>query len=247
MKETKILYRGISLTGSFSPETLEWLNIYNSLPKELQDTVNFEPWELTEALHKSNMLTINTSATVYDVGQYDPAGGLVFNPEFWNDKDAIELANCYAHAMNVNVQTPRARLQPGEIGQVPVDIRQPILQVANNLIRAVEQDISTGMGRIVKLRSCTDDDIPQGEEYKVAFVVAPEASNANRIFDYHWYRENKNGVWSHKPGLTDATTEDNSKKTINADNKPEQCDRNYNRNLNYSIFCGYYMVTYSRR
>ena len=34
-------------------------------------------------------------------------------------------------------------------------------------------------------------------------------------FDYHWYRLDNTGRWSHKPGQTRATNLDNSKRPIN--------------------------------
>ena len=48
--------------------------------------------------------------------------------------------------------------------------------------------------------------------YPVFFVVTPEASDGTR--DYHWYRLDSNGFWSHKPGSTPATNLDRSGNTI---------------------------------
>ncbi|MES2924050.1 MAG: hypothetical protein V4819_21035 [Verrucomicrobiota bacterium] len=50
--------------------------------------------------------------------------------------------------------------------------------------------------------------------------------------DYHWYRRDKNGKWSHKPGPTAARNVDNSGDLISS---PETCDRGP-----YEQFCGYY-------
>lgn len=246
MKETKILYRGISLTGSFSPETLEWLEEYNSLPEELQEFVNFEPEELTRAMMQyNNMLTRNTPDTVYDAGQYISTGGLEFDPNFWNSADKIKRANCYAHAMNVTVQNEGEKLQPGEIRKVTIDYKENLYRVATRLIQEAIQDAaSQNLGRIINMRVCEENERPQHNEYKVAFVVAPLRKDPNKFFDYHWYRENYNGVWSHKPGSTQALISDASGQTIDANNMPKGCNRNY-RSLNYSIFWNYYMVTYS--
>ena len=74
------------------------------------------------------------------------------------------------------------------------------------------------------------DDCPVGE-CPVALVVDPGT-------DYHWYRRNANGFWSHKPGGTDATTVDASG---NAISNPQTADRDYGF-LNYSDFCGYFCV-----
>jgi hypothetical protein len=58
--------------------------------------------------------------------------------------------------------------------------------------------------------------------------------------DYHWYRLDNNGRWSHKPGHGDATDKDASGKPIT---NPETADRNYPGNgVDYKDFCGYYYV-----
>ncbi|XP_067046661.1 uncharacterized protein [Acropora muricata] len=42
----------------------------------------------------------------------------------------------------------------------------------------------------------------------VALVVDP--GTPQRLGDFHWYRLDQNGLWSHKPGLTPVTTVDNA-------------------------------------
>lgn len=250
MKEEKISYKGVCLTGSFSPATMDWLDEYNSLPEELQEFINFEPEELTRAMMQyNNVLTRNTPDTVYDAGQYISTGGLEFDPIFWNSADKIKRANCYAHAMNVTVKNKGEKLQPGEIRKVTINYQENLYVVANCLIREAFQDAaSQNLGRIINMRVCAENEQPQRNEYKVAFVVAPSRVDPDKFFDYHWYRENYNGVWSHKPGSTQALTLDASRRTIDVNNMPERCDRVYRMNttvLEYSLFGGYYMVTHS--
>ena len=64
--------------------------------------------------------------------------------------------------------------------------------------------------------------------YKVALVVNPGE-------DYHWYRQDSDGLWSHKPGVTEIRRTDNSNKLIV---DPQSCDRG-----DYTAFVGYYAVT----
>jgi len=52
--------------------------------------------------------------------------------------------------------------------------------------------------------------------------------------DYHWYRCDEGGRWSHKPGQTPARNTDNRGALIDS---PERCDRGP-----YTIFCSYYQV-----
>lgn len=60
---------------------------------------------------------------------------------------------------------------------------------------------------------------------------------------FHFYRLNKDGIWSHKPGITSVKTEDAIGKPIVV---PHFADRNYKRagssNINYDDFCGYFCI-----
>ena len=60
--------------------------------------------------------------------------------------------------------------------------------------------------------------------------------------DYHWYRQNSDGTWSHKPGGTEITNLDGSNNLIY---DPSNCNRQNpdDSSLNYSIFIGYYAVS----
>lgn len=62
--------------------------------------------------------------------------------------------------------------------------------------------------------------------------------------DYHFYRQNPDGTWSHKRGLTFVYNSDDKNNIVF---EPEYCDRNYydsNWNEpNYSVLVGYYQVT----
>lgn len=49
--------------------------------------------------------------------------------------------------------------------------------------------------------------------YKVAFVIDNQYQYGDSFkYDYHWYRQNSDGTWSHKPGSTNVTKLDYSKK-----------------------------------
>jgi hypothetical protein len=73
--------------------------------------------------------------------------------------------------------------------------------------------------------------------YKGAMVV-------DRGNTFHFYRLNKDGKWSHKPGITSVKTHDASEMEIVV---PHFADRNYSRgrhksNINYNDFCGYFCI-----
>jgi hypothetical protein len=69
------------------------------------------------------------------------------------------------------------------------------------------------------------------DKYKGAIVVAPGR-------DYHYYRLNDEGYWTHKPGWKPSTAYDAKNNLIK---NPELASRNYGE-LNYSEFCGYVCV-----
>jgi hypothetical protein len=70
--------------------------------------------------------------------------------------------------------------------------------------------------------------------YPVALVMDPGV-------DYHWYRLDNNGKWSHKPGWSNATDVDAAGNPIT---NPEAASRDYSSGggPNYRVFCGYYYV-----
>lgn len=67
--------------------------------------------------------------------------------------------------------------------------------------------------------------------HKGALVVDPKKM-------YHFYLENKKGVWSHKDGEDPATNRDAKGQLIE---DPKKAARNYNSH-NYSKFCSYYCI-----
>lgn len=75
--------------------------------------------------------------------------------------------------------------------------------------------------------------------YKGAMVVDPGHT-------FHFYRQDKDGKWSHKPGISPISRKDAGDKPIYV---PHFADRNYARDenndedaINYTGFCGYYCI-----
>jgi hypothetical protein len=73
---------------------------------------------------------------------------------------------------------------------------------------------------------------------KIALVVDEDE-------DYHFYRQDSNGFWSHKPGATDVSHLDATKRPIY---DPQLASRNYpDSGLDYDEFCSYLCVPKGRR
>lgn len=56
--------------------------------------------------------------------------------------------------------------------------------------------------------------------------------------DYHFYRKDSNGYWSHKRGLNAITNKDASGNKIR---NPEKANRKYN-DVNYKVFVGTFRI-----
>jgi hypothetical protein len=70
--------------------------------------------------------------------------------------------------------------------------------------------------------------------HKVFLVIAPDPANP----DYHWYRQDADKTWSHKPGLGPATNVDASGRIIY---DPRSAKRDYSAvgRPNYNVTCGF--------
>jgi len=143
-----------------------------------------------------------------------------YNPGFWNNNSHIRYNNnCYNYASNKRTDT---FAQPGRgSGQMYTGIN------CANVSAAALRD---GLQR--RYVCFPDHEKPR---YLVALVIAPGPT----IIDYHWYRRNSEGFWSHKPGGTAARNVDNNNRVIT---NPETCNRGP-----YTIFCGYFYTCRSQR
>jgi hypothetical protein len=110
-----------------------------------------------------------------------------YTPGNWNDADGIQFSNnCYNYACDHQTGT---FAQPGRAtGQQYASLTCPDVTVGARSDGLTDQSCDAGCGRCC---------------HKVALVVAPG-------WDFHWYRLDDNGRWSHKPGGTEATNVDNS-------------------------------------
>lgn len=128
----------------------------------------------------------------------------------WNNNPVVKRNNnCYNYA---NDKITNTFAQPGRGSGVT----GPFPPTCSGTGSAAERD---GQVRVSSASSTPS----QG--HFIALVVWPGR-------DYHWYRLDSNGLWSHKPGSTAARNTDNSGRLISS---PETCNRGP-----YSVWCGYY-------
>ncbi len=141
-----------------------------------------------------------------------------FAPAFWNDHGIVQNNNnCYNYSNNKRTDT---FAQPGTAAGISLGSFEQMR--CDDVLAAAEADGLQPSSRSAKC-PCS--------KAKLALVVAPEQ-------DYHWYRMDSDGKWSHKPGNGEATNLDNSG---NAVLDPENANRGP-----YSDFCGYFCACSDR-
>lgn len=151
------------------------------------------------------------------------SGAPPYEPSYWNDPSFVRCNNCYNYGCNIRTDT---FAQPGYAHGVSYST--DCLSVGN----AAKAD---GLADLVSEKGCG------GCTHKVALVIAP-GGNPGEIWDYHWYRLDDTGRWSHKPASHPATDVDASGNLIP---NPETANRKYvgpDYILDYRTFCTYYCV-----
>lgn len=159
----------------------------------------------------------------------------LYAPEFYNKTRRIrDSHNCFAYAFN-HIEVPtgvdcneqgcfKPFHQPGRKSGFP-KWNQVNGKRCPDLLARLYADVP-GLKRTTFTRKC-----PAGMS-KIAYVVDPKE-------DYHFYRQDRDGFWSHKPGATPVKRTDATGRAIY---DPELATRNYmdkGGNLNYSKFCGF--------
>ena len=146
-----------------------------------------------------------------------------------------ESHNCYSYLLNLKSEEAEKlcrqefgnlnycrRSQPGyAAGFSPLEKKD---LTCNEVMRRTMADTPA-------IRPVTFDQKCKPDEYKGSLVVDPGN-------DYHYYRLNDEGYWSHKPGYKPSTLYDASGKLIK---NPKEANRNYGK-LNYKDFCGFFCV-----
>ena len=184
---------------------------------------------------------------------------VAYEPEKWNDRtgnikedvDSIcRNTNCYYYAINNQLEPKSMQLwtirfggglpQPGAYAGIDlnnlVNMGNPLDEeystTGKNIVQYVtEQDYAAynqvhGGGYIFRPIG-RNERCPAGS-YKVALIVGKT--------DYHWYRQNSDGFWSHKPGNMNVRNVDEQDNSIIDPQYAEWSE-------DYTKFIGYFAVT----
>ncbi|MCP4250858.1 MAG: hypothetical protein GY778_27790, partial [bacterium] len=139
-----------------------------------------------------------------------------YEPGRWNDDTVTRKCNnCYNYGCDIQTDN---FAQPGYANGVvlnwPADGNCEAVTAGALADGLVTVDCDQGCG-------CSEC------RHQVALVIDPGE-------DYHWYRKDRDGRWSHKPGSTAATNLDNSGAIIT---DPRTADRG-----GYTVFCSCFCV-----
>lgn len=156
-----------------------------------------------------------------------------FNPDEYNKHMGIkEAQNCFAYAFDYKKlpkmpnctknSCPVPFPQPGRASGYPKWSKVKGKRCPDLLARL--------FGDVPDLKLTTFEKQCPKRSSKIALVVDEDE-------DYHFYRQDSNGYWSHKPGATDVTHIDATGRPIY---DPQLASRLYpNSGLHYDKFCSY--------
>lgn len=136
-----------------------------------------------------------------------------YEPSAWNDGGFVQCSNnCYNYGCDIQTNN---FAQPGHAHGVYLSDLD-CTEVTNGAVAdgLVAVNCDGGCG-------CSEC------HHQAALVIWPD-------WDFHWYRKDRDGKWSHKPGGTPATNLDNSGNIIT---DPRTADRG-----NYTVFGGCFCV-----
>ncbi len=147
-------------------------------------------------------------------------------PWLWTG-DACETNSCYPYALNCR-NLPVSLPQPG--GKAGLSRKQYMRLTFPQLMHCIHLDGA----------EWTPFPRPRAGFYLIALASAesltlwPNTSGETEVLSIHWYRQDADGFWSHKPGKNPPSREDASGRSIT---DPRNCDRG-----RFTRFHGYFYV-----
>lgn len=161
---------------------------------------------------------------------------------YWNGDFYRPRTNCYAYALNIKMnpftnkeflgdwsqkENAHSGLAVGEFSAGRIEGKAI---TKSSVIAHVDLDLQM-LGRTME-QATIDTPVPKGK-WKIAIAISNDSEP-----QYHFYRQDADGTWSHKPGKMQATQLDASGHVIT---NPETADGKYS-GVNYNVFCGYFII-----
>ena len=163
--------------------------------------------------------------------------GLKQTSELWRKCSIRENTNCYAYALNlfINPKTEKRFINWGHVQPGNICNRKNKWINWNSIIcKLNKKNLEYFISEFRKdckylgyqVRKSSYNESRKGNWWKVALCFDRN--------DYHWYRQNDDGTWSHKIGQLEANNEDIDNRIIT---NPEICNRG-----SYKKFKGYFLI-----
>jgi hypothetical protein len=167
-----------------------------------------------------------------------------YEPNKWNTKYIRKTHNCYSYALNIIDKSRgeackkyekktglsecyKLHTHPGQYAGYIDEFTGEKLN-KTKLLRRIMRD-NPNIIKLTKKQECPDN------YYKIAVIVSKCGT------DYHFFRQDNNGLWSHKNGCDNATNKDDKGQLIT---DPEKAHLSNSESI---IFCGYLAVPNSRK
>lgn len=149
-----------------------------------------------------------------------------YDPHKWNDNYNIKNThNCYAYVLNRSAHKMKNKAQPGYFSNYP-SLKYSDYNCESFYLR-LKKDIPSLY--IVSFNQKCRKGFYKG-------FIAIDTKETDQ--DYHFYRQDANGMWSHKPGRQDVINYDANNKLIT---NPLKANRKYT-NFNYSTPCFFFCI-----
>ena len=183
---------------------------------------------ITALVSEKNMNEASMSNNSLSNSEFSPLSGSEpkFDPAKWNDNPKIkDTHNCYSYALNSLVAARLNKPQPGYFSKYP--------HISNGnytcdpFVKRLRKDIPSLYDTSFRGKC-------KPGFYKIFMAVTKDSPDT----DYHFYRQDNNGYWSHKPGRTDITNKDAKGNLII---NPNLADRKYPY-YNYGSACGFFCL-----
>jgi hypothetical protein len=166
-------------------------------------------------------------------------------PDILNNMEAyLQTNNCLSYAIHGNRLNKELIAKCKDPKNCDVNFEQP--GAASGERKAMSKKILRTCPVVEKL---TKSDLGSAFKSSTFYGVCPKGMSKVALVvdngvDYHWYRQNPDGYWSHKDGSNPVKDFDAKKQKIF---NPKQASRDYGKDLNYDNFCGFFCVDRTKK
>ena len=153
----------------------------------------------------------------------------LWEPDAWNNSDIIKYNNCYAYFLDDPIDSRVSKPQPGYYGIGKSEIKKRNKEQGKySSCDEMDKRILSDNSHIYKI----DEELPCKKNFYKGFLAISPGN------DYHFYRQDSSGLFSHKRGNKPVTNKDSDGNLII---NPRLANREYS-NYNYNESCNYYCI-----